>query len=83
MLKRYEDFALEAIARISSIGYPIISAITTGSVVKGIGMFQAFLLMGFGMFFLEKTVLTTTLSSRLEVQYVHSTAGYARCVLGG
>jgi len=59
----YQSFALTAVILITSFGSFIVSAISTGSVIRGLRYLPIFVLVGLGVFYLVGTVIGTMFSS--------------------
>jgi archaellum biogenesis protein FlaJ (TadC family) len=59
----YHNFALAAVLIITGFGAFIVSAISTGSVLKGLKYLPAFLLIGVGVFYVTGAVIGTLFTS--------------------
>ncbi|MGC8888496.1 MAG: type II secretion system F family protein [Candidatus Micrarchaeia archaeon] len=62
-ISMYEDFALTAVILITGFGAFIVSAISTGSVIKGIRYLPIFILVGLGVFYIVGAVIGSMFAS--------------------
>jgi len=59
----YESFALTAVILITGFGSFIVSAISTGSIIRGLRYLPIFILVGLGVFYVVGAVIGTMFAS--------------------
>ncbi len=59
----YEDFALTAVILITAFGSFIVSAISTGSIIRGLRYLPIFILVGLGIFYIVGAVIGSMFAS--------------------